>query len=80
MICYLQKVENITERIFVKNLEATAASKKLGQIDIKAIQWIVVKNVKYVINKGAIKLDDEEEKEVDVAWDPKKLAVGNWFS
>ncbi len=32
------------------------------------------------MKKGAIKLDDEEEKKEQATWDPTKLAVGNWFS
>ena len=79
MTCYLQKVENNHGRIVVKDLEPTTAT-KLKQIDLKTIEWIVVKNVKYVIKKGALKLDDEEEKKDEVVWDPKNLAIGKWFS
>ena len=60
MICYLEKIENNQGRIFVKDLEATTAT-KLRQLDLKLIEWIIVKNVKYVMKKGAIKLDEEEE-------------------
>lgn len=41
------------------------------------------KNVKYVLKKGAKKAADDEEvkkKKDEPLWDPKKLAVGNWFS
>ena len=54
MICYLEKIENNHGRIFVKDLEATTAT-KLRQLDLKLIEWIIVKNVKYVMRKGAVK-------------------------
>ena len=32
------------------------------------------------MKKGAKELDDKEEKKEEPFWDPKKLAIGNWFS
>jgi hypothetical protein len=33
--------------------------------EVKEIQWIIIKNLKYVIQKGALELDEEEEKYFD---------------
>lgn len=82
MICHLVKVENNLGRSTVIDLQATTPS-KFRQIDHRTIEWIVYKNVKYVLKKGAKKAGDQEEekkKKDEPLWDPKKLAAGNWFS
>lgn len=80
MICHLVKVENNLGRSTVIDLQATTPS-KFRQIDHRTIEWIIFRNVKYVLKKGAKKADDQEEKKKGEAlWDPKKLAAGNWFS
>ena len=45
-------------------------------IDHRSIDWIIFKNIKYVLGKGS-KVEEDTDK---VKWDSDKLAVGNWFS
>ena len=82
MTCHLVDVENNLGRSTVIDLTAKSDN-KFRQIDHRTIQYIIFKNVKYVLKKGAKKEAEEEEekKSGDKAlWDRKDLAVGNWFS
>jgi hypothetical protein len=82
MTCHLVDVENNLGRSTVIDLGAKTDN-KFRQIDHRTIQYIIFKNVKYVLKKGAKKdgEDEEEKKGGDKAlWDTKNLAVGNWFS
>lgn len=80
MVCHLVKVENNLGRSTVIDLRATTPS-KFRQIDHRTVEWIIFKNVKYILKKGAKRAeDDEERKRGEALWDPKKLAAGNWFS
>lgn len=80
MICHLVKVENNLGRSTVIDLQAKTPN-KFRQIDHRTIEWIIFRNVRYFLKKGAKKVDEEEEKNKgEGLWDPKKLAVGNWFS
>ncbi|TNV81452.1 hypothetical protein FGO68_gene12261 [Halteria grandinella] len=82
MTCHLVKVENNLGRSTVIDLTAKTEN-KFRQIDHRTIQWIIYKNVKYVLKKGGKKEeagDDEEKKKNEPLWNPKDLAVGNWFS
>ena len=80
MTCHLVKVENNLGRSTVIDLNAQSPS-KFRQVDHRSIEWIIFKNVKYVLKKGAKKAEEEEKKKGEAPlWDPKKLAVGNWFS
>lgn len=83
MVCHLVKVENNLGRSTVIDLKATTPN-KFRQVDHRTIEWIVFKNVKYVLKKGAKKAADDHEEEKkkkdEPMWDPKKLAAGNWFS
>jgi hypothetical protein len=73
------KVENNLGRSTVIDLTANSDN-KFRQIDHRTIEYIVFKNVKYVLKKGAKKVEIEEEKKDLALWDPKQLQVGNWFS
>ncbi len=83
MICHLVKVEGKLGRSTVICLDANTEN-KFRQIDHRSIEFIIFKNVKYVLKKGGkkeAKNDDEEEKKKDgPKWDVKSLGVGNWFS
>lgn len=65
-------------------IDLTASTEnKFRQVDHRTIDWLILKNVKYVLKKsGAKKVDNEEMKEEkkESKWNCKKLAVGNWFS
>jgi hypothetical protein len=79
MTCHLVDVENNLGRSTVIDLSAKTDS-KFRQIDHRTIQYIIFKNVKYVLKKGGKKEFEEEEKKGVDLWDKKDLAVGNWFS
>jgi hypothetical protein len=79
MICHLVKVENNLGRSTVIDLNAQSPN-KFRQVDHRTIEWIIFKNVKYSLKKGAKANEAEEKKKEEPLWDPKKLAVGNWFS
>lgn len=88
MTCHLVKVENNLGRSTVIDLTvplkgATQQNVRFRQIDHRTIEWIVFKNVKYVLKKGGKKADSDDEdihRSGKALWDPKQLAVGNWFS
>lgn len=54
------------------------------QVDHRSIQWIVLKNIKYALGRkspsSAPAPIPGAEDEKAMKWDPKKLAIGNWFS
>ena len=79
MVCHLVKVENNLGRSTVIDLNAETPS-KFRQVDHRSIEWIIFENTKYVLKQGGKKNDVEEKKKDEPLWDPKKLAVGNWFS
>lgn len=82
MTCHLVKVENNLGRSTVIDLTAKGEN-KFRQIDHRTIEWIIFKNVKYVLKKGGKKdeeIDGEEKKRGEPLWDYSKLALGNWFS
>ena len=79
MTCHLVKVENNLGRSTVIDLTANTEN-KFRQIDHRTIEYIIFKNIKYVLKKGGKKVEAEEEKKDLPLWDPKKLEVGNWFS
>jgi hypothetical protein len=85
MICHLVEAENMLGRSTVIDLSAKTEN-KFRQVDHRTIEWLILKNVKYVLKKsGGKKVENEEMKEDDKKkkepkWDSKKLIVGNWFS
>lgn len=84
MTCHLVKVENNLGRSTVIDLSSKSEN-KFRQIDHRTIQWIIFKNVKYILKKGGKKVDREDEEEEKKAkkgplWDTTKLEVGNFFS
>lgn len=79
---HLVKVENNLGRSTVIDLTAKGDN-KFRQVDHRTIEWIIFKNIKYVLKKGGKKddgADGEERKRGEPLWDYSKLAVGNWFS
>ena len=78
---HLVKVENNLGRSTVIDLTAKGDN-KFRQVDHRTIEWLVFKNVKYVLKKGGKKEadDGEEKKKGEPLWDYSKLFVGNWFS
>lgn len=79
MTCHLIQVENNLGRSLVIDLSSKSAN-KFRQIDHRSLDYIIFQNVKYVLKKGAKKMEDEEHKKDEPKWDTKRLAVGNWFS
>lgn len=82
MICHLVKAESNLGRSTVIDL-STDADNKFRQVDHRTIESVIYQNVKYVLKKGAKKVEAEEEKKGGAAaakWDASKIAVGNWFS
>ena len=85
MTCHLVDVENNLGRSTVIDLSAKTDN-KFRQIDHRTIQYIIFKNVKYVLKKGGKRAAEEEEEKEEkkggekALWDSKNLAVGNWFS
>jgi hypothetical protein len=79
MTCHLTLAENNLGRSTVIDLTAKEKN-KFRQIDHRSIDYIIFKNVKYVLKKGGKKEEDKEEEKKGPKWDYSKLAVGNWFS
>lgn len=81
MTCHLVKAENNLGRSTVIDLDSKMPN-KFRQIDHRTIEFIIFKNTKYYLKKGAKKIEIDEDAKEDKApkWDPKLLAVGNWFS
>ena len=80
MVCHMVEVENNLGRSLVIDLTASTES-KFRQIDHRSLDYIIYKNVKYVLKKGAKTADlDQKEDKNAPKWDKSKLAVGNWFS
>lgn len=84
MVCHLVQTENLLGRSTVIDL-GSKSDNKFRQVDHRSIEFVIFKNAKYVLKKGAKKADvdmkDEEKKNKDEPlWDRKQLAVGNWFS
>ncbi len=75
MICHLIKSENDLGRSAVIDLSSKAEN-KFRQVDHRSIESLILKNVKYVLKKGAKAKNDEEEKKEDKnapKWDYSKL-------
>lgn len=77
MTCHLVNVENNLGRSTVIDLTAKTPS-KFRQIDHRTIQWIIFRNVKYILKKGASKKaaqdedeGSEERKRGEPLWDTK---------
>jgi len=82
MVCHLVETQNMLGRSTVIDLNAKTEN-KFKQVDHRTIDWLIIKNVKYVLKKSGVKsVDNEEMKEEckEPKWDNKKLVVGNWFS
>jgi hypothetical protein len=84
LTCHLVECENSLGRSTVIDL-ATKDKNKFRQIDHRTINYIIARNVKYSLRKGAKKAgadsDDEADKKKDQPkWDHSKLDVGNTFS
>lgn len=77
MTCHLVESENNLGRSTVIDLSAKTPN-KFRQVDHRTIEYIIYKNAKYVLKKGAKKVEEEVKKWE--LWDGKDLAIGNWFS
>jgi len=64
MICHLVKAENDLGRSTVIDLSSNSDN-KFRQVDHRSIESLIIKNVKYVLKKGAKAKSDEEEKKED---------------
>ena len=79
-ICHMIEVENNLGRSLVIDLSANSEN-KFRQIDHRSIEFIIFKNVKYTLKKGAKSQDlDEREDKNALLWDKDSLNVGDWFS
>jgi len=89
MTCHLVEAESSLGRSTVIDLTSTHDD-KFRQVDHRSINYIIFKNVKYVLKKSGKKqtkaeeAEDEEEagkkKKDEPKWDTARLAVGNVFS
>ena len=89
MTCHLVEAESSLGRSTVIDLTSTLDN-KFRQVDHRSINYIIFKNVKYVLKKSGKKqtkaeeAEDEEEagkkKKDEPKWDTARLAVGNVFS
>lgn len=83
MQCHLIACENELGRSTVIDLTAKGDN-KFRQVDHRTIDFIIIRNKKYVLKKGGKKVaaEDEEmdEKKQEAKWDHTQLAVGTWFS
>lgn len=89
MTCHLVEAESSLGRSTVIDLTSTHDN-KFRQVDHRSINYIIFKNVKYVLKKSGKKqtkaeeAEDEEEagkkKKDEPKWDTARLAVGNVFS
>ena len=91
MVCHLVNVENNLGRSTVVDLNASSLNRAgFRQVDHRSIEFIIFKNVKYVLRKGSkgsastvASSDDADmdDKKVDTPkWDSSQLKVGDWFS
>ena len=80
MVCHMVEVENNLGRSLVIDLSAPTES-KFRQIDHRSIDFIIFRNVKYILKQGAKSPEADEKYDKDAPkWDKTNLAVGNWFS
>ena len=88
MTCHLVNVENNLGRSTVIDLNAKGPS-KFRQVDHRSIDYIIFKNTKYVLKKGAkpftgdssTDADSDGKKSVtESKWKSTDLQIGNWFS
>merc|ERR1712084_170431 len=73
------EVENSLGRSLVIDLSAEGDN-KFKQVDHRSIDFIIYRNVKYVLKKGAKAGELEERKKDEPKWSSDLLATGNWFS
>ena len=79
-ICHMIEVQNNLGRSLVIDLTANSEN-KFRQIDHRSIDFIIFRNVKYTLKKGAKSQDlDEKEDKNAPLWDKDSLSVGDWFS
>ena len=83
IVGHLVDCENHLGRSSIIDLNAPLFN-NFRQVDHRSIDWIIFRNVKYSLGKKAagdasesipLKVDKNKPK-----WNPKLLAVGNWFS
>lgn len=84
MRCHLVKCENSLGRSTVIDLNIKGDN-AFRQVDHRSIEYIILKNVKYVLRKGAKKASSDDDdmggaKKDEPKWDASKLAVNNLFS
>lgn len=74
------EVENSLGRSLVIDLSAPTES-KFRQIDHRSIDFIIFRNTKYVLKKGAKSTEIDEKFDKNAPkWDKNSLGVGDWFS
>ena len=81
MVSHLCESESFMGRSLVIDLNAPEG-KGYRQVDHRTIQWIVYKNVKYILGKKNTGIEELPLKPdyTKAKWDEKNLAVGNWLS
>lgn len=82
MRCHLVKCDDSLGRSTVIDLGAKGDN-QFRQVDHRTIEYIIIRNVKYLLKKGAkkpVQDDDMAAVKNEPKWDVGKLAVGNWFS
>ena len=79
---HLIDCDNNLGRSTIIDLNAKAPN-NFKQVDHRNIDFIVFKNVKYILGRKPAGFTEELPLKVDKSaprWDVSKLAVGNWFS
>ncbi len=84
MQCYLVNCDNELGRSTVIDLTAKGDN-KFRQVDHRTIEYIIIRNKKYILKKGGKKVAVEDEemddgKKKEPKWDFSQLTVGTWFS
>ncbi len=89
MVCKMVEADGALGRSTVIDLSAKTAN-KFRQVDHRSISFVILRNVKYELSKGAKKkikaeesddeMDGEKKKDSQTKWKVSELAVGNTFS
>jgi hypothetical protein len=90
MTCHLVKAESVLGRSTVIDLLSTHTN-KFRQVDHRTINYLIIRNAKYILKKGGKKQkadesddemlgDDKKKKKEEPLWNYAELSVGNTFS
>lgn len=79
MVCHMYNVENNLGRSTVVDLNSSGANRAgFRQVDHRSIEFIIFKNVKYVLRKGSKTAASSTTNDTDADMDKKKEDVPKW--